>query len=290
VTQSTVAPDVSSDREPPRRSPRWRWIVAAVATIVIVGVGVVVALFVVREDPAAKPVGEAIDEFRQENQVPAPTSDILRPEAGVYEATGDGREAISFPPVSQNDGTTMPVTVQHEPDGCWTLEIDYNEAHWQTWNYCPGDATGRVVERGGQTYQRWDLGAASVENTSTFVCDPPSVVFAPDDAAGATWQQSCEGTNTQTSGSTTSAGPYTFAGDELLLIGGEEVSTRHYRQVRAISGSQIGSQTAEIWIAIETGLPVRSTRSIQIDSSSPVGTITYTENGSWQLTSLRPTT
>ena len=35
----------------------------------------------------------------------------LRPPDGVYVMEGEGSEAISFPPVSQEDGETMPATV-----------------------------------------------------------------------------------------------------------------------------------------------------------------------------------
>ena len=92
------------------------------------------------------------------------------------------------------------------------------------------------------------------------------------------------------SGVTRTDGSYTFVGEERLLIGSEEVSTYHYRQARTITGAQTGEQEVELWTEVDNGLPVRSERSFRVDSSSPVGTITYTESGWWQLSSRRPTT
>ena len=44
-----------------------------------------------------------------------------------------------------------------------------------------------------------------------------------------------------------------------------------------------GSQT-------RSGLPLRGERHITIMSSSPIGTVTYHEDGSWQMTYLQPRT
>jgi hypothetical protein len=246
-------------------------------------------LFAIRADPGAKPLTEAVDEFRQSAQGEGP-SRSSRPDPGVYTAIGEGRAELSFPPLSQDDGPEMPVTVQHAGDACWFVRVDYNQAHWQTWEYCAGDASSEVEERGGETRQRWDLGATQIENTSTFTCDPASSMIDLTAQPGTTWQQACTGTNTQSSGTTTSTGPYTFVGQESLAIGTELAITLHYRQVRAISGSQSGEQTVDFWFVTETGLPVRMERTTRVESSSPVGQITYTEDGWWQIQSLQPAT
>jgi hypothetical protein len=145
-----------------------------------------------------------------------------------------------------------------------------------------------LVETGGNTYQRWDLGALTVENLSTFTCDPPAVAFAPDAVPGDEWQQSCTGTNSQVEGPTTSAGPYRLVAREVRTIGDRSVEVDHYRQSRTISGSQEGSQTSELWIARDNGMPVRIDRVVRIASASPVGSITYEEDGWWELVDLTP--
>jgi hypothetical protein len=263
---------------------RWRWWIAGIVAAVVVAVVVPLVLFATREDPKAKDIGEAVDEF--EPGEGDATAD--GPAPGVYEAAGEGREAISFPPVSQRDGDVVPVTVEAAAEGCWTVTVDYNEAHWQDWTYCPDGEV--VTDRGGQTYQRWDFGATKVENTSTFTCDPPAVMIDPGAEPGDSWDQRCTGTNTQAAGESTSTGPYTFVGIESLEVDGEQVETRHHRQERTISGAQTGTDVVHFWFAVDDHLPIRMEREVRIDSDSPVGTVTYTEEGSWQLTSLEPTT
>jgi hypothetical protein len=282
-------PEGGSPESAGHRTRRWVVLVGlAVAAVLVAATAVVLVAFLVREDPQQKDVGEAVEEFR-EDAGPQPGG-ANRPPAGVYLAEGTGRESLSFPPISQNDGDEVPVTVEHEGADCWILTIDFNEAHWQNFRYCPGSDSGTLVETGGDTFQRWDLGSATIENLSTFTCDPPSVMIDSDAKEGDAWDHSCEGTNSQVAGVTTTAGPYTYVGLEQIDVDGKEVATRHYRQERAISGAQRGSTTIDLWFAVDDNLPLRSERSIQLDSDSPVGTITYTETGSWQLESLEPRT
>lgn len=272
----------------PRGHRRW-WLVAVavVGAVVLAGIGAGLLLFFVRDEPKAKSVGERVDELAQSSTSVDAGAGTFRPPAGVYLAEGEGHEAISFPPVSQADGATMPASVEHLPEGCWRFRIDYNEAHWQDWTLCPSGALA-LVETEGHTWQNWDLGATQVANLSTFSCDPPNTafVFGADD--GATWDRRCEGTNEQVDGTTTSSGTMTFEATETLKIGGEDVEALRFLREHQLSGGQTGEETVTFWVAAKDGLPLRSERDVRIDSSSPVGTITYTESGQWQLTSLTP--
>lgn len=261
------------------------WIAGiVVAAIVVVVVGFVVVSFVLREDPGAKSVEEALEELDEGGS--GEDGDVVSgPEPGVYRAEGEGTESLSVPPVSQHDGAVMPVSVERPETGCWRVKIDYNEAHWQSWLFCEQD--GVIVERGGETYQRWDFGAITAENTSTFVCDP-SVMIDPDAEPGARWEQSCTGTSSATAGTTISAGPYEFVGIEEVVIGGVGVPARRYHQERSLSEAQQGTTVTELWFAVDTGLPLRMERETHVESDSPVGRVTYTESGHWQLASLTP--
>jgi hypothetical protein len=289
-TMADQTPNLELEERPPHRHRRWPWVVGVLVAIVAIPFAVLGILFAWREHPGAKPLSEAVESYRQGESAPSSVPGVTRVAAGVYSAAGSGHEAISFPSLSQDDGAALPLTVQYEDDDCWVVRIDYNQAHWQTWRYCRGDTAGSVLEHGGQTYQRWDLGATQIVNTSTFVCDPPVVAIMPDAASGTTWPASCRGTNTQVSGTTTSAGPYTLIGEEDLLIAGTSVPAQHYRQDRTVSGAQSGDELNDVWFVKGSGLPVRSERSLRLESSSPLGTITYTETGWWQLTSLEPNT
>lgn len=279
-------PAPAATSHPHRR--RWLVVAAVAVGIVVLVVGGFVALFVVREDPGAKPLGEAIDEFRDTASTSTPSVLVRRPTAGVYSATGEGHEALSFPPLSQTDGDLMPVTVTYTSDTCWTFAIDYNVAHSQSWDYCPGDVADTIAEQGSRTEQRWDVGAMTISNSTTFTCDPPALLLAADAAPGQTWDQSCGGTNSEIPGTTRSVGPYRFVGVETVVIDGTEVTAHRYSQTRQLSGAQTGQQTTEIWVEVATGLPLRAERTVRVDSSSPVGDITYTEEGWWQLQSRAP--
>lgn len=256
-----------------------------VAVVVALVVGVSAVLFATREQPGAKSVDEAAEELAVGTTAPV-GSTRFGPEPGVYQAEGEGREEISLPGISQVDGDVQPITVEALEDGCWRWTVDHNVAHWQDWRFCERD--GVVVDHGGQTYQRWDFGALTVENLTTFTCDPPSVVIDPEAEVGSSWEQSCSGTSTEVEGVTTSSGPYTFLGEEDVVIGGETVPTRHHRQQRTMTGAQTGTSTEEFWFTLDTGLPVRMERDISLESDSPVGAVGYTESGWWQLTSLAP--
>lgn len=278
---------------------RWWLIPVAVAAVVIVGFGVTMILFLTREDPDPMPVEDVIAAFRSTTTSSTTTSAprperstttssvaLLRPPEGVYVMEGEGGEAISFPPVSQDDGETMPATITHDPDGCWTFTLFYNEAHWQDWQLCPdGDD---LVEMGGHTFQRWDFGVTTVENLSTFVCDPPALFLVRDADEGSTRSRSCDGTNDRVDGTTRSAGTLTFVGVEALLIGEESLDALHVRRDNVLSGAQTGGDVSDLWFSAIDGLPLRGEREAVVESDSPIGDVSYTEQGWWQLASTIP--
>ena len=267
------------------RHRKWPWVLVGAAVLVLAGIAAFVFLFLSREDPGARPIGEAVEEFRTD-----PTDDDiseeLRPPSGVYTLTGEGSESISFPPVSQADGDTMPMTITHGAGDCWTLRVDYNEAHWQDWDLCTVD--GDFIEYGGHTFQRWDLGALKVENTATFVCDPPTPLAPMTAEPGDTFERTCSGTNDQVPGGTTTTGTLTVLEPTTIDVGGEQIEAQGFHTEVTIAGSQTGTEDVDMWFATTTGLPVQSNRSISVDSDSPVGTITYTEVGNWKLSSTEP--
>jgi hypothetical protein len=263
-------------------------VLVALAALAGGGLAVLLVLFLTRDEPGEQSVDEAVEEFRGEEGEDGGDS-LDRPAAGVYAAEGEGEAALSPLGISQQDGPDVPITVRHEPEGCWSLEISLNEDHRQINHLCP-DADGRLVEAHSETEQRWDLGAMSLDNVTEFVCDPPAVVVDPSAQPGDAWEQRCEGTSTGVSGATTSAGPYRFEGEEDLEVADVTVTTRRYRQERTITGSQDGTQVVHHWYDAASGLLVREERSSEVGSDSPVGTITYTEEGWWQLTSLEPRT
>lgn len=260
---------------------RGRWVLIGVSALVVVLAVVVAVRWVqgraepVDPEDVASPTGSTLPSEQA----------VLRPPQGVYVYEGDGTDRLDKPPMSQAQGPTMPASVTHEDDGCWTFRIDYSTNHWQTWRYCPRD--GGLDEAGGQTFQRWDFGAFANESTSTFECDDSPTIRA-DQQPGDEWTQSCAGSTTAVEGTTLSEGPYRFVGTETLDIGGEQVRAHRYHRDRTNSGNQDGSESTDAWFSADTGMPLRNVRRLEAVSDTLIGKVRYTEDGEFQLTSLVP--
>jgi hypothetical protein len=273
-----------------RRHRPLRWVFGGIGVlllVVVVGVGV---LFATRDQPDEQSVDDAVDEFRDDDaDGQGPASSDARPDPGVYSAEGEGSAALGLLGLTQTDGPSIPITVVHEGSGCWSVEMALNEAHRQVNHLCRAE-DGSIVEASSETEQQWDLGAATQDNRTSFTCEEPATVDDPAVAPGDTWELTCTGTNSGVEGTTTSVGPTTFVGEEVLDVDGESVATRHVRQERTITGSQEGDQQVDHWYAVDTGMLVREERRSDVASDSPVGSISYAEQGWWQLTSLEPRT
>jgi hypothetical protein len=258
-------------------------IVIGLAAVALVVVGTAAVLLWQVDDPGPASVDDALSRFDGANGSETDGA-AIRPAEGIYRYRGSGSERLSLPPVSQQYGDVVPGTVTHEDGGCWVLRLDFNEAHWQDWRYCPTD--GRIGDAGGDTQQTWDLGVTSVTSLSSFTCDPPGPMFPPDEP-GWTVDQSCSGTSDQLEGTATSAGLWTYLGTETMTVDGEVLDAWRFHQERTITGAQTGTSTAEMWFT-DDGLLLRMTREVKVDTPSPVGDITYEETGTVELTSIEP--
>jgi len=214
------------------------------------------------------------------------TPEVLRPAAGVYVYRGSGNEALTLPPKDHAQGPQMPATVTSRAGNCWTFRIDYSSAHWQQWTYCSTD--GGLVEVGDQTFETWDFVFTTYDSSTTLTCDPPAVLIRASMRAGDAWHQSCRGTTSGTTGETVTSGPFTFIGDAVVKVAGTRVPAYHFRQVRTLRGTQNGTQTVELWLDRKTGLMLRNARTQTVHTDTPIGPSTYTEHGTFQITSLAP--
>lgn len=263
-----------------------------VAAVLIVGV---VALFVWGANPPEEVSVEEAQERFQPSTTEEPESDVTTttgvqpfdlPPQGVFLARGEGTEDTSFPPVVEQQGPDMPVTVTWTGDDCYQYRIDYNTNHWQQWQLCLTDLG--LDEHGGTTFQRRDYGALKVDSTATFVCEPPSPILQWDTIAGDQLEASCDGTNDVIAGDTNSAGTNTFLGIEPVEVGDDEVEAYHVRGERDVTGAQEGHESWDMWLATETGMPLRRTHTIEVQTDTPFGDIDYREETDWTLTSLDP--
>jgi hypothetical protein len=213
-----------------------------------------------------------------------PTSE--GPVPGIYRYEGSGTSSLSVPPLSQDQGPSIPGTVEVGGDGCWTFRVDYSTNHWQSWRYCP-TARG-LIEEGGQTWQRWQIGPTAITNLTEATCDEGLVVLPDERVEGDERDESCTATNEAMDGEVTSEGTFTYLGDEELDVGGTSVATAHFERRRELSGSQSGTERTEVWFAIDTGLPIRNERDLEVRTDTPAGESTYRESGTFQLVSLDP--
>jgi hypothetical protein len=268
-----------------RHAHRTRRLVLAGAIVVLVAGSLT---FLLWRRTGSHPVSteSARRRFEQSSSTQPANPALLRPPAGVYTYRGSGTEHLSLPPKTQGQGPAMPATVTHDAGTCWTFRIDYSNHHWQTWHYCARDEG--LVELGGESWARWDFVVTTYDNLADFTCDPPSVTIRATMRAGDHWQQRCEGTSSGTKGRGVSAGRYTYIGPAIVHVGGASVRAYHFRQHRELSGNQTGTQDSDLWFATSNGLPLRNDRNFTVHTDTPIGASTYTETGSFTLTSLRP--
>jgi hypothetical protein len=288
VNDAPAAATPAADR---RHHHAWRYALVAVATLVLATAGYPTIRYAFRSHPRAKSMTSAVSEFRVPGDANQSSqwarASFLQPEAGVYRATGTGTEKISFPPNSQRDGAVIPVTVRHTANGCWRWRIDYNEAHWHEYDFCPRGA--KLFLDSQRNFQSWDFGATKIGNLARYTCSPPAPIVDRSVTPGERFAHRCTGTNSAVAGTSITAGPVEIVSTEPLTVGGTKVTA--IRQVRrqTITGAQRGTVEEEWWFAEDTGLPLRATRNYRVASSSPVGDITYTERGGWTLQSVHPT-
>jgi hypothetical protein len=266
------------------RRPRWI-VLLAVGGALVIGT---VAFAIAWSNRGGKEVStrDVVERYRTRPGAGDGDGGFLRPEAGVYRYRASGTERLSLASTEQQWGPTMPATVLHRRDGCWSLRIEYSTNHWQEQRYCP-DAT-TLLDVGGTVFQKFDFAAFSVTDTSVFTCDPPSVAIDVEAAPGDRWAAACTGKSQDRDTEVTSAGTNTFVSVENVDVGGTTVRAYHYRLERTLSGDQSGTEDTHDWYSASTGLLLRSTRNTRVASPSPLGDVVYTEQGEFRLESLRP--
>jgi hypothetical protein len=276
-TPDAWPPGLVEDR---RHRPRWPWVLDAVVIAVAAGT-TAVWLTASRARPVTLRQAE-IQLGAGARGVPGAN----RPAPGVYEYTGTGTEKLSLPPLSQGEGPSIPGTVTLDGANCWIFRIDYSTHHWQTWQYCLHN--GDLWEAGGQTWQLWSIGPLQVTNLSTFHCAPGTMALPASASPGERWTSRCTGTNTSVKGQTITAGPYQFVGLVTMSVGGTPVRAAHFLRARTDSGAQRGTERADVWFSISTGLPLRLQQDIKVTTATAFGTSIYTQVGVLSLVSLVP--
>ena len=177
------------------------------------------------------------------------------PVQGVYLYRGSGTETISVPPKSQPEGPEIPGTVIDRPGGCFEFRLDYSDVHWQDWTYCPLGGSMVTTSKAGyylvglrrlQCRRHLDLHLQPGDRHHPCrlrrPCPPPGLVHRDKrphlDRVGAHgWLSTVMATKTLRVGST----------KELAVLVREDV---------VFSGGQRGSNHADTWFSVTTGLPL----------------------------------
>lgn len=242
-------------------------------------------LFVWLRTSRAKPVSVEQAQSRLPPSSPAGPSDS-RPAPGVYLYRGSGTDRLSLPPLTQEQGPTMPGSVSRSGSSCWVLRIDYSTHHWQSWNYCIQDRN--LVQTGGQFWQLWPIGPVNMTNLTSLTCAPPSMVLAAGATPGGSWPVGCASTSTAVKGQMHSVGQYRLIDIAPMTIGGRSVEADHFVETLTDSGAQVGTERYETWLEQGSGLPLRLKQDIRVTTHTSFGSSTYTQSGELQLTALQP--
>lgn len=263
---------------------RRRWLVVGVILAAVVAAIAVFVYLWSHSGSHPVSVGEARRRFESGNDAPAAAARFT-PAEGVYRYTGSGSESLSSPPKSQQEGPVIPGTVTQLARGCWKLRLDYSSNHWREWKFCVRD--DELTGVGNRVFQRWDFVVSKIENRTVMTCAPPSVILVADPVPDTVWPASCSGTNSAIAGTTVSSGTHRYVGREPVEVGDETVDAFRFRDERSVSGAQAGTETFDFWLAAD-GLPVQGRQRIQVDSDSPIGRVTYTQEGEFALVSRTP--
>ena len=242
--------------------------------------------YVFRTHPGAKSISSVVHGFHKgTSSAPLGHLRYPPPAAGVYQLEGHGSEQISFPPNSQADGATMPATVTYQAGSCWQWHVYYNVAHWEQYQFCSNASRLWTMSEGNG--QSWDFGAVQISNVARLTCTPGTGVLPPEPAPGLRLHWTCTGVNSATSGRNTQTILARVVSVGNLTVGHVKVRAVHEVQRTTVTGAQTGTAVENWWYSASSGLPLRMQRVISIHSPSPVGTVTYTETGSWTMTSLK---
>ena len=266
-----------------RRRHRWPWVALAIAVPAVV-VGAAVMLMWGGRGAREASIDETVEEYRR-----APGRDgsgFLQPTPGVYTYRGRGTERLSLLGAQQQWGSQIPGTVTATDPGCWRFRVEYNENHAQELDFCARPT--ELVIMAGRVTQRFDFGGFTIDEGNEFVCDPPGTTVRVTARSGDSWRYSCVGRNLARDLSVRFTDTYTFLGRRRLSGREGDIEAYAYRVVRTLRGDQSGREDNELWFSTSSGLPVRVQRDAQLKIPSMVGTVTYTERGSFTLTSVTP--
>lgn len=197
------------------------------------------------------------------------------PDEGVYPfATEGGGETDALGGARHDYPEQVPLIVRR--GGCgYTVRWQPLDERWDEWEFC-ADGTARPMARITTYHEFFQRGQRQDFDCGRVEMSPAA--YEPGDTL--TW--TCRSGNGEVDSTTT------VVGIETLDIGGTPVRAVHHRHDVVFSGANEGSQVFEWWLEMETGLPVRLVRDLEVTSQSPFGKVNYSERFTSQAVTLTP--
>lgn len=218
-------------------------------------------------DDLADPDGSEGGDTPESDQ--AETPDLSRlPDVGVYPIIVTGGEQLDLGTITSRE---YPIDgfVTVTPSACGVeIRTDFVLERWQSLEWCD---TGSGLELGQEQIFHQFFGLDDlVVRTCT---DSPLV---PD---ATSW--SCRSDESTAERAVTST---------LIVadVAGDERSVLAFATTLVVGDHPDNVETIELWIDVETGLPVRESRIYDFTLDTPLGDAGYTETYEWAMTSLVP--
>jgi hypothetical protein len=235
---------------------------------------------VVRQDAeASTPLDAArVDVAAEAEAGPAPPP---RPPERTYVYAVSGRDSLTGPPIvnfNANYGPTATVTVGYVGASCFKQTFVVRNNYEETVASCI-----KGVDSVAQSASRRQVFAFGYTATTTSTCTPGDVYFTSAPSPGEIWDHNCTGQNSADEAGSSAfsvIGKYRYVGNQVIPIAGSDVPVMHFEDRRTVTGSQGGKNEAEWFFAVEDGILVRLSRTIDIDYNvgGLIGIVHYHES------------
>jgi hypothetical protein len=146
------------------------------------------------------------------------------------------------------------------------------EERWSAWEVCDPQY---VTVAGFDSFNKW----FGVEDLQHYRCDGPAPYLPPTPDTD-TWTFVCSTDSIQ------QATTAEVVGMETIDVGGEPVDTVHIHYVDTLSGDSTGGSETDRWVRPGDPLVIKEAGSTASASTSPIGTVNYTEEYEISIESL----
>ncbi len=228
------------------------------------------------------------------------------PEEGDYAFAASGTESIAVANLFAGSSTgnrvengAFTARVRHTDSTHWTLSAAFSNQHTDEYAFAAVNHTLREVS--AAQFTAWDLpnpNLNKIELTIGWTCDPTNPLLdRASDGGALPSNQVCVGRTLNKDVAFqdfTLTGTYSFVGEELLEINGNQVSTQHFFQSRLATGPGISGDAPVSRLNVDwyfrksDGFPVKLVRTTVLRQWLVGVTADTRESVTWVLTSITP--